>query len=74
MLDPTPSLAATAPNESASGRFPTIPGLRILKQLGHGGMGIVYEAQQFEPSLIVAVKVMALRVFEWVSSGPHSRE
>lgn len=35
-----------------------IPGYRIVREIGRGGMGIVYEAEQEEPRRAVAVKVI----------------
>ncbi len=38
--------------------LPSIHGFRILREIGHGGMGVVYEAEQGTPSRRVALKVM----------------
>ena len=37
---------------------PTIPGFRLLRRLGQGGMGVVYEAEQESPRRRVALKLM----------------
>ncbi|MEM9081096.1 MAG: serine/threonine-protein kinase [Verrucomicrobiota bacterium] len=39
--------------------LPTIPGYQILEEIGHGGMGIVYRAQQETPSRQVALKIVS---------------
>ncbi len=39
-------------------QFPTIGGYRILREIGAGGMGIVYEAEQQNPKRLVALKVI----------------
>ncbi|MCH8150728.1 MAG: protein kinase, partial [Planctomycetes bacterium] len=55
-------LARLTPKETrhaASQPVPTdIPGFRIIRELGRGGMGIVYEAQQQSPARRVAVKIV----------------
>jgi len=54
-LEPT---APTAPSAGAA-RFPaSIGGYRVLRHLGEGGMGVVYEAQQRHPKREVALKVI----------------
>lgn len=37
---------------------PLIPGFELLRRIGEGGMGVVYEARQIQPSRIVAIKVV----------------
>src|SRR5205823_1860751 len=48
----------TAERASAGDGWPAIPGHQILGVLGHGGMGVVYEARQVELGRIVAVKMI----------------
>lgn len=55
-LDPNNVLAV--PAGVSAGSFPRIPGFTILKQIGFGGMGIVFEARQHEPERFVALKVL----------------
>ena len=55
--------AATVPVPRRAGATPawtpeTIGTYRILRVIGEGGMGVVYEAQQDEPRRVVALKVI----------------
>ena len=49
--------AATEPSDDDPGP-PHIPGIKIHRLIGTGGMGAVYEAEQEEPRRTVAVKVI----------------
>ncbi len=61
---PEPSGKETVPKENAQARRPvdhrpdTIAGYRILGQLGRGGTGVVWEAEQEHPKRKVALKVL----------------
>ncbi len=44
--------------ESEASGFPAIPGFRILRELGRGGAGIVYLAEEESPRRRVALKVV----------------
>src|SRR5439155_27058350 len=48
----------TAPASSAPSAVPNIPRYRILRLLGAGGMGSVYQAEQKQPQRTVALKVI----------------
>jgi serine/threonine protein kinase len=71
-LDGAPTGDASALSGAADLGSVHIEGFRLLKELGRGGMGVVYMAEQVRPRRIVALKVMrpdfvagsALRRFE----------
>lgn len=59
--DPLSNDASNDPAGNAGGGgLPQIPGYRLLRPLGHGGMAVVYLAVQVSLDREVAIKVMAL--------------
>lgn len=57
--DPGIENAATAPASSAAPWIPSAIGrYRIVRVVGEGGMGVVYEAEQDQPRRLVALKVI----------------
>ena len=58
------ALQAEAPTVSARPQpdLPAIPGYRIIKELGHGGMGVVYHAQRDSDQRDVALKTIRAKI------------
>ncbi len=48
------------PADGPTGRLIAVPGYRILRRIGEGGMGTVFEAEQDRPRRVVALKVVRL--------------
>ncbi len=69
----TPVTSEASLWNSAGVQFPSSPtnhepdqihGYRIVRELGRGGMGVVYEAEQTHPHRLVALKVIS-HAFRW---------
>ena len=54
-----PSIRVEARSRSSARPFPELQGFRIIREIGRGGMGVVYEAEEQNLSRRVAVKVLA---------------
>ncbi|MFN7877413.1 MAG: serine/threonine protein kinase [Pirellula sp.] len=63
-----------SPKASDAGTFPVIPGYRITRLLGQGGMGAVYQAVSLdEPSQNVAIKTIFLPRFQTIAVATRKR-
>src|SRR5262249_1932872 len=51
----------TALDEAAAERPPVVPGYTIVRRLGQGGMGVVYQATETNTNRTVALKVISAR-------------
>jgi serine/threonine protein kinase len=52
--------------------LPDVPGFRVVRRLGRGGMGVVYQAEQRRPGRTVALKMIA-RFDDWEEARQRFR-
>ncbi len=76
LLMPAILLLERPVNQSAATRgfLPTVPGYQIIREIGRGAMGVVYEAVQKQLSRRVAVKVIRVIADDPVQTSRFCRE